>query len=172
MTFPIGLLTAFIKAVHTLYCYFSNGPRVDAALHFQVKEIKVIGPSPFSTSRLEPLNRYVVTGNYILALKNNSRHTAYLMSLENAYNLFNSFERIDPLVHLNPTETLKLKVSFSYSIDVTKKDVHKTPGIPPEMHAKSLIIKYQNEYRKDFFTKFKLSDIHASNSYHRSMPGD
>jgi hypothetical protein len=175
MTFPVGIFAALGKAGYKMYAYFFKGPKIDAALKYQAYEKEYISVSPFNNttdniSSNKILHRYRFTGNYILMLKNNSRNTAYRISLSNASTIFSSFDHIHQLEHLEPGQKLELKITFTHIADLTDAESDKVPSIPWESHNKYLIIVYQNEAGNNFFTRFKISDRDSINTYNIGLP--
>lgn len=159
------------KLGYSLLSYFFKGPKVDASLtHVISRQI------PKGVSYLNPINQRIHVGEainqfefevcYELTIKNSSKHPAYNIKFINDKIIFSSNEELEQLESLQPNESKKIQCSFlTKNIHAKGQETQKYLEIPDNIIDVELVISYQNDARTTFYTKYKVNEKQANNTY-------
>lgn len=154
-----------------LYSFFFKGPKVNAALDWIHGGQTNLGASQLNPKEGTPIHFteaiyvFEFKVHYELVLKNTSRYTANNIKLLNENEIFSSCEKPEKLASLLPNESLKLKCWFIHQAHLRGSETNNRHHVPPQIEGKKLIITYQNEAQKDFFTEFTVDDKNVVNKY-------
>ena len=170
------------KIIYKFYLFLIQAARVTAALEngrksrIPLSDRGYVKPgskpilddhgNPYAWSAKDLMLCFLVTSKFNLILKNNSKHTAYNVTLENANKIFASFQPLKKLTSLEANESIEIDVKIERIKYVESGvEVDSMPNIPEDLEEKILVIKYENESGTKFTTHFWINDGAPYNEY-------
>lgn len=176
MQIPLVPFISLGKKGYNLYSYLFKGPKIDASLKFLHSGQAYLGASSQNPKDRpvyvgDAVNVYNFRSKYKLLLKNTSKYTAYNVRLINSTEIFSSHEEIEQLTSLNSGENISIICWFiTPSVNAKGYETKRYHGIPEEKRNKTLLIAYDNEARKTFYTRFTINEKQAINEYMLKLP--
>ena len=175
MTFPWGVIFGpIIRKLTALQSFFFDRPRLDVDLVLDDEHIRGtygqrgLGPSSVQEYP-EPLNfgqlkyDYEFYWNYKIKIKNNSSKSAYGIMVEKItiipanYETREALGKIDALASLKEGELMEVDYSVSYRVEMKTGETQSfLTEFPNHIEKIEIVVSYNNEARKKYFTKFLI----------------
>lgn len=149
-----------------LPCFFH--PYVDIELKSDGygKRINGLVPSKEPVHVSEAVYNYDFHWDYVMIIKNNSSKSAYNLKIEKQNDFFRITTPLDKTASLQPHDVLELKCVVSHSETMKESaSVQVLKQFPYFTNKIQIVLSYQNERHKQFYTVFVYDKNGQNNRY-------
>lgn len=130
------------------------------------KRVNGMVPSKEAFHVSEAVCNYDFHWDYVMIIKNNSSKSAYNFKLEKQNDFFQFITPLDKTASLQPHDVLKLKCVVSHSETMKGKDsVQVLKKFPYFTDKIQIVLSYQNERHKRFYTTFEYDENEQKSKY-------
>ena len=170
-----GLVGPIVSKMVALQTFFFGRPRIDIDIISDPENL--YGQKSYGYSAKQRLPEPILQTeadfdleffwNLIVRIKNNSSKTAYNVHIEKINLDFRDYsEKIDRLQSLKEGEIVELKYFSSYRANVNRYEGEKyKQPFPGHLEKIEVIVKYQNESRTTFYTKYTKNMTESKNEH-------
>lgn len=162
------MIGTLIGKIWDLAASFFSHPHVDI-------ELKSVGfgkrnrgliPSKEPIHVTEAVYNYDFQWDYVMIIKNNSSKPVFNLEIKEKPNFFYLKMPLNRTASLQPFERIELKCNVQHSDTIKGSDsVHKLHEFPYFTKNILIVICYQNEHHKRFYTTFEYDDAGQNNEY-------
>ena len=170
-----GLVGPIVSKLVALQTFFLGRPRIDVDIISDPENL--YGQRSFGYSSIQRLPEPILQTdadsnmefywNLIVRIKNNSSKTAYNVRIDKINLDFkDNSDKVDRMQSLKEGEVVELKYSSEFRTNVNRHEIKKyQQPFPGHLDKIEVLVRYQNESRTTFYTKYLRTQTESKNEH-------